>query len=109
VAFLSWARFPGGKPPPREDRVPAVVPDLAVEVLSKSNTKREMARKRREYFAAGVKLVWEIDPETRAANVYTGPDAVSPVPVDGTLDGGDVLPGFTLSLRDVFARADRRA
>ena len=107
VAFLSWASLPGGKPPPRSDKVPEVVPDLAIEVLSESNTAREMERKRREYFQAGVKLVWEIDPQTRAANVYTAGDQVTPVPVGGTLDGGAVLPGFQLSLKAVFDRAER--
>ncbi|MBA4063852.1 MAG: Uma2 family endonuclease [Isosphaera sp.] len=108
VSFLSWKSLPGGKPPPRSDKVPAVVPDLVVEVLSASDTPREMARKRDEYFRAGVKLVWEIDPESRSANVFTGPNQVAPVPADGTLDGGDLLPGFTLSLAEVFARAERR-
>jgi Uma2 family endonuclease len=108
VSFLSWASLPGGKPPPRSDKVPAVVPDLAVEVLSTNNTKAEMARKRDEYFRAGVKLVWEIDPETRSANVYTGPTTATLVPADGVLDGGSVLPGFQLSLRMVFDRAERR-
>lgn len=108
VSFLSWKSLPGGKPPPRSIKVPAVVPDLAVEVLSVSNTPREMARKRDEYFRAGVKLVWEIDPASRSANVYTGPDAVTAVPADGVLDGADVLPGFTLSLREVFDRAERQ-
>ena len=108
VGFIAWASLPGGKPPPREDKVPAVVPDLAIEVLSASNTPAEMARKRDEYFRAGVKRVWEIDPESRSANVFTGPDALTPVPADGTLDGETILPGFALSLRDLFARADRR-
>lgn len=108
VAFLSWDSLPGGKPPPRSDKVPAVVPDLAVEVLSESNTPAEMARKRGEYFRAGVKLVWEIDPETRSATVYTGVNAMHPIPPDGTLDGRDILPGFQLSLRAVFDRAERR-
>lgn len=108
ASFLSWASLPGGKPPPRSDRVPAVVPDLAVEVLSTNNTKAEMARKRDEYFRAGVKMVWEIDPESRSADVYTGPTAVTAVPADGVLDGGDVLPGFQISLRAVFDRAERR-
>lgn len=108
VSFIAWASLPGGKPPPREDKVPAIVPDLVVEVLSESNTSREMARKRDEYFRAGVKLVWEIDPESRSANVFTGPSAVAPVPADGSLDGDTILPGFQLDLRAVFDRADRR-
>lgn len=108
VYFISWKSLPGGKPPPRSEKVPAIVPELVVEVLSASNTPREMARKRDEYFRAGVKLVWEIDPETRSANVYTGEAAVTPVPQDGQLDGREILPGFTLSLREVFDRAERR-
>jgi Uma2 family endonuclease len=108
VSFFSWKSLPGGKPPPRSDKVPAVVPDLVVEVLSPSNSPREMARKRDEYFRAGVKLVWEIDPKTQTATVYTGPNSATPVPSDGTLDGGEILPGFTLSLREVFDRAERR-
>ncbi len=107
TAFVPWSKLPGGKPPRREDRVPAVVPALAVEVLSASNTKAEMVRKRGEYFRAGVRLVWEIDPETRSADVYTGPDAVTPVPAGGVLEGADVLPGFTLSLQELFDRAER--
>jgi Uma2 family endonuclease len=108
VSFLSWKSLPGGQPPPRSDKVPAVVPDLVVEVLSASNTPREMARKRDEYFRAGVKLVWEIDPETRSAKEFTRPNTSTTIPADGALDGGEVLPGFTLSLREVFDRAERR-
>ena len=108
VSFISWKSLPGGKPPPCSEKVPAVVPDLVVEVLSMSNTTREMARKRDEYFRAGVKLVWEIDPELRSATVFTGPNAMSIVSIDGHLEGADILPGFTLALREVFDRAERR-
>jgi Uma2 family endonuclease len=108
VAFVAWASLPGGQPPGRDDPVPAVVPDLVIEVLSRSNTRREMARKRDEYFRAGVKLVWEIDPATRSAIVYTAADKAEPVPMDGILAGDPVLPGFVLSLKAVFDRADRR-
>ncbi|AWM38953.1 hypothetical protein GobsT_28030 [Gemmata obscuriglobus] len=108
VAFIPWAKLKDGKPPARENKVPAVVPDLVIEILSASNTPAEMARKRDEYFRAGVKRVWEISPESRSANVFTGPTAVTPVPADGTLDGDAILPGFTLALRDLFDRADRR-
>jgi Uma2 family endonuclease len=107
VSFISWGSLPGGKPPPRAEKVPAVVPDLVVEVLSASNKPREMARKRDEYFRAGVKKVWEIDPGSRSANVFTDSKTATPIPVDGDLDGDDILPGFTLSLREVFDRAER--
>ena len=104
VAFTSWARLPPTYP---RDPAPRVSPDLAVEVLSPTNTPAEMARKRAEYVAGGTRLVWVLDPPTRTFTVHT-PDR-EPVEVgpDGTLDGGDVLPGFTLSVADLFAEAER--
>ena len=56
VSFVSWDRLPEGKVP--SEPIPALAPDLAVEVLSQGNTAKEMNRKRREYFEAGVRLVW---------------------------------------------------
>src|SRR5206468_1626606 len=82
-------------------------PDLAVEVLSKGNTRAEMDRKLREYFAAGVRLVWLIDPKTRTARVHTSPEEMTRLGEGDTLDGGDVLPGFALPLRDLL-RPDAR-
>ena len=104
VSFIRWERFPGGKLP--KEPIPELVPDLAVEVLSKSNTPAEMKRKRREYFDAGVQLVWIIDPKTRTANVYTAPEEPTFIDRDGVLNGGEVLPGFTLALAELFARAE---
>ncbi len=64
-----------------------------------------MERKLREYFLAGVRLVWMIDPRKRLAEVYTIPDAPAAT-LDETqaLDGGNVLPGFKLPLAELFAR-----
>jgi len=107
VAFISWARLPEGKVP--SDPMPLLAPDLAVEVLSASNTAREMERKRREYFAAGVRLVWMIDIEARTVEVYTAPEGPATLTEAQALDGGDVLPGFTLALRELFAELDRHA
>lgn len=106
VAVVLWSRLPEGKPLPRNNKVPAIVPDLAVEVLSESNTNREMQRKRREYFQAGTKLVWEIDPATRTARVYTTDDEGVPFDENGVLDGDPVLPGFQLSMKKLFAGTD---
>jgi Uma2 family endonuclease len=80
-------------------------PDLAVEVLSEGNTPAEMNRKLGEYFAGGVRLVWLIDPDTQTALAYTSPDKSNFIGADGALDGGDVLPGFGLPLRDLFAES----
>jgi Uma2 family endonuclease len=106
VAFVSWDRIPGGRVP--EAPIPDLAPDLAVEVLSDSNTKLEMARKLGEYFAAGVRLVWMIEPKTRTVTIHDAPDRFTMLDASQTLDGGDVLPGFALPLSDLFAELDRQ-
>jgi len=107
IAYVSWSRLPEGRVP--RESVPSLAPDLAVEVLSRSNTEAEMARKRREYFMAGVRLVWLVDFQNRRVQVYSGADLFETFGEDETLDGGDVLPGFTLPLRELFAEIDRHA
>jgi Uma2 family endonuclease len=106
VAFTSWERMPGRRRP--TEPIPGLAPDLAIEVLSRSNTDAEMRLKRQDNFTAGVRLVWEIDPETRTAAVYTAVDAVVSLGEDDTLDGAEVLPGFLLPLRELFAELDRQ-
>ncbi len=64
-------------------------------------------RKLDEYFRVGVRLVWYVDPKKRTVRVYTARDRWVVLREDQTLDGGDVLPGFSLSLRDWFAEAER--
>lgn len=107
VSFISWARFPkvrlGRRP------IPALIPDLVVEVLSDTNTKKEMAMKLERYFKAGGRLVWYIDPESRTAIAFTSPSETVHIEEDGELDGGVVLPDFSLSLKWLFERADRQA
>jgi len=105
VSFVSWGRFPNRRLP--AERVPAVVPDLAVEVVSEGNTEPEMELKLDEYFAAGVRLVWYLYPEARTARVYTSRTDVRELTEDDILDGGDVLPGFQLPVREWFERAER--
>jgi Uma2 family endonuclease len=67
------------------------------------NTRNEMNRKLREYFQAGVRLVWYVDPDSPTVRTFTSPDAVIELREGDTLDGGDVLPGFTLPLTKHFA------
>jgi Uma2 family endonuclease len=105
TAFISWGRYPKKKR--RRGEIPTVAPDLVVEVLSKDNTPKEMKRKLREYFEAGVRLVWYVDPSKRTVTVYTAVDRSTVLGEDQRLDGGDVLPGFSLSIRDWFAEAER--
>jgi Uma2 family endonuclease len=104
VAFASWSRFPKRKIP--REPIPSLVPDLAVEVLSQSNTAAEMTRKVGEYFAAGVLLVWIVDPLQRIVTVFTAPDEFTILTDNQELDGGNVLPGFQLKLAELFAELD---
>ncbi len=103
VSVILWDATQGDRIP--EGRIPAIAPTLAVEVLSDSNTRSEMAKKLHEYFEAGTRLVWIIDPPTRTAKVYTSPERFQALAETETLDGGNVLPGFTLSIRTLFERA----
>jgi Uma2 family endonuclease len=105
VAFTRWDRLPGRRYPTAP--IPQLAPNLAVEVLRRSNTPGEMAAKRQDYFTAGVDLVWEIDPVARTVTVYTSPTAVTTLTPGDILDGGSVLPGFTLPLQELFAELDR--
>src|SRR5262249_50656286 len=99
-------RLPGEELP--DEPIAELVPDLAVEVLSKRNTPKEMSRKLREYFLAGVRLVWLIYPKTQTAEAYTSPTDLRRVGKRQALSCGDVLPGFKLPLSDIFASTGRR-
>jgi Uma2 family endonuclease len=107
VSFISWSKLSKRQVPTAP--IANLVPDLAVEVLSKSNTRREMKAKREEYFQGGARLVWEINPKKQSARVYTSPTQFQEIGFDGDLDGGEVLPGFVLSLKRLFTHAQRGA
>ena len=85
VSFIRWERLPDREAP--KPPIYAVVPDLAVEILSEGNTEAEMDRKLRDYFRAGVKLVWRIDPRTRTARSYTAYAAWTEIGPSGALAG----------------------
>jgi Uma2 family endonuclease len=107
VAFLSWRHFPNRVLP--ADPVPALAPDLAVEVLSEGNTEAEMDRKLDDYFEAGVQLVWIIDPESKTAEVFDSRDNHHTLSISDALDGESVLPGFALPLKQLFDKAGHRS
>ncbi len=106
VSFVSWDRIPGRRVP--KEPIPKLGPNLAVEVLSQGNTKKEMKRKVAEYFAADAQLVWLVDPDARSVTVYSSPEQFTVLPEKNVLDGGDVLPGFALPLAQLFAELDRQ-
>lgn len=104
VSFISWKRMPNRRFP--RDAIASLVPDLAVEILSPSNTEAEMRRKLQDYFHAGCKLVWLVDPDVRTVRVYKSPRRSVELTEEDTLTGGKVLPGFSLSIRTWFARVE---
>jgi Uma2 family endonuclease len=91
-----------------DDPIASLAPELAAEIITPNNTKREIDQKLVDYFAVGCKLAWIIDPETKTAKVYTSAKRFKELDETGTLDGGKVLPGFKLSLADLFAAPKRR-
>lgn len=107
VAFFRWDR--ADDPELIEDPDGAfaeVAPDLAIEILSPGNTRQEMDIKLAEYARAGVRLVWYVDPDRKEVDVFPkgNPRRKKTIGLDGVLDGGDVLPGFTLPVAKVFER-----
>ncbi len=104
LSFVSRARLEhhrGARAP-----ILPLAPDLAIEVLSEGNTAREMARKIREFFASGCRLVWLVDPSNRTVPVYTSPTEPVVLTEQQTLTGGEVLPGFRLPPRKLFGSLD---
>ncbi|MHB1426007.1 MAG: Uma2 family endonuclease [Gemmataceae bacterium] len=102
VSFVAWDRLPDRRIP--SERLPDLTPDLAVEILSEGNTPGEMDRKLHDYFFSGTRLVWYIDPRRRTVRVYGSPDQCVELNERQTLDGGVILPGFSLPLAQLFAR-----
>jgi Uma2 family endonuclease len=97
VAFISKSRQPelakrGYNPNP---------PDFAVEVLSPTDAYSKVVIKIDHYLAAGT-LVWLVRPEDRKVEVHVPGQPTKIVAIDGTLDGGNVLPGFTLAVKELF-------
>jgi len=101
VGFISKARHPT-----LEGVEFPVAPDLAVEIISPSESFNDVLKKVRRYLAAGTRIVWTVYPEDKLVYVWTpgaGDDVtMQTVGINGALDGGDVLPGFTLPVSEVF-------
>lgn len=99
VGYIAKGRLP--QKPPREVPVP---PDLAVEVKSPTDTKRELRMKAEAYIRYGTAGVWLIYPEEQTAEVYVADLSIEPLHLSlgDTLDGGDVLPNFRLPLAHIF-------
>ena len=101
LAFVSAERWPIGKRVPRTEAWD-VIPDLAVEVISQSNTADEVAGKIEEYFHAGTRQVWVVYPVTSKVQVYESPTQVKILQVGDELPGDPLIPGFRLPLSVLF-------
>ena len=105
VAFVSAARLPEED---AWDRAVQFAPDLAIEIESPSNTQAELLRKVSLYLAGGSRLVWLVRPKQQTVTVFS-PDAPErTLGLSDTLDGGPLLPGFSLSLAELFRPYPRR-
>ena len=102
VAFVSYERWPRDRPLPPGNAWD-VVPDLAVEVISESNLANEIPGRVGEYFRAGVRRVWVVFPEFGLVYDYADPKGITVLDRADALDGGDILPGFRLALKGLFA------
>ena len=107
VHVTSWARMAaydeaaGG--------FPAFAPDVAIEVVSPSNTPAELARKTGEYFANGARAVWIVDPESRCVVIRRLGLPEQVLRGDDMLSGDPEIPGFACRVSAIFAVLDRRA
>lgn len=98
VLFISAARFQQVRSKSYLD----IVPELVAEVLSPDDRWTDVEQKLRDYFSAGVKLVWVINPETQSVFVYRSIKNVQVLEEADTLVGEDVLPGFSVKIADLF-------
>lgn len=99
VSFVRADRLP---PVQDRNRFLRLAPDLAVEVVSPSDTTAETLDKVREYLDAGVRMIWVVQPGSRMVTVYAGDRTARVLYEEETIDGVEVLPGFTLLVAEMF-------
>jgi len=99
VAFIRRDRLAAN--PPTRAYWPGA-PDLAIEITSPGDTKREVADKAKAWVHAGTQIVWIVDPDDRTVAVHRPGRRVETISEDGDMDGQDVLPGFRCRVADLF-------
>jgi Uma2 family endonuclease len=102
VAFITFDRWPEGRPLPYRGNPVDVVPDLMVEVASPTDQADDLVAKAHEYLEAGVRLVWLVYPRSRVVHAYESPTALRVFTPDMDLDGGAVLAGFQVPVAALF-------
>lgn len=98
-AFVANGRLPGNRPPKGHL---TVAPDLVLEVVSPRDIAADLVAKTQLLLECGVRLIWVVDPGSRSAMIYRANGTVSAIREEGSLDGEDVLPGFSLPLASVL-------
>ena len=99
IEFFSAAKIPNGT---LVEGYPEIAPDLVIEVMSFHETLREISDKARMWISYGVPLVWAVYPDTRSVDVHTPGGATRTLSENDALDGGNVLPGFSCRVGDIF-------
>jgi Uma2 family endonuclease len=99
VAFVAAGRLQGERPP---RGYVDLVPDLVVEVISPYDRAADVEEKVEDWLEAGVRLLWLVHPRRRWVTVYRSRHDIRRLTADEELDGGDVLPGFTCRVADLF-------
>ena len=105
VALVSYERWAKDRPMPATANAWDVVPNLATEVVSPTDSVEELEQKIAEYFRAGVQLVWVVHPTRNKVHVYQSPTQITVLSKNDVLDGGTVVPGFKLPLAELFTPA----
>ena len=99
MMFISAERLPLDV---RVTKYYEVVPDLVVEIRSPSDSRYAFADKIRMWLSYGVRIAWGVFPETRTIEVHAANGGITTLTDADTLDGGDVLPGFSLPVSEIF-------
>jgi Uma2 family endonuclease len=102
VSYFELAKFPSLEVLLLDPPVIEREPNLAIEVVSPSNTIAEMDERIAHFFKTGVQLVWVVHPQSKQVCVYQSTKDCKILEIGDVLDGGKVLPGFSLPLADIF-------
>lgn len=100
VSFVRLERLPEGKSP---KGFAHFAPDLAVEILSPSDSMSKINEKIAEYFDNGASLVWIVDPDSQAVTVYSSPTDRRLLQAEDEFTGGNVIPGFRCHVKELFS------
>jgi Uma2 family endonuclease len=98
IAFIHKAKAPK----PFKNRIVKLVPDLAIEVIARGESEMALRQKQISLIAAGTKIIWIVYPDSETVMQFK-PDNEKMFKSSDTLSGGDVLPGFELPVREIFA------